>query len=142
MSSPRWRWPQATVAAAVLVVAGSCAALFVTNPTRDDYQDFAGETLVNLATKEVCERQTLPMVLQLWISDCPRLIADQEPALALLADQFTRRWNLGLASVYVTTVGGQNLLPALRLPRYSVTSLGLAGQFWVLNAHSDAGKLE
>ena len=97
---------------------------------------------MKLVTKEICERQTLPMVLQLWISDCPRLIADQEPALALLADQFTRRWNLGLASVYVTTVGGQNLLPALRLPRYSVTSLGLAGQFWVLNAHSDAGKLE
>ena len=82
MSSPRWRWPSATVAAAALVVAGSCAALFVTNPTRDDYKDFAGQTLVNLATKEVCERQTLPMVLQLWISDCPRLIADQEPALA------------------------------------------------------------
>ena len=142
MSSPRWRWPSVTVAAAVLVVAGSCAALFVTNPTSEDYGDFAGVTLVKLATKEICERQILPMVLQLWISDCPRLIADQEQALSLLADQFTRRWNLGLASVYVTTVGGQNLLPALRLPRYSVTSLGLAGQFWVLNAHSDAGKLE
>tara|TARA_B100000073_G_scaffold338428_1_gene335566 strand:+ start:72 stop:500 length:429 start_codon:yes stop_codon:yes gene_type:complete len=142
MSSPRCRWPSATAAAAVLVVAGSCAALFVTNPTRDDYQDFAGETLVKLATKEICERQSLPMALQLWISDCPRLIADQEHALALLADQFTRRWNLGLVSVYVTTVGGQNILHALRLPRYSVTSLGLAGKFLVLNAYSDAGKLE
>jgi len=126
----------------VLVVAGSSAALFMTNPTRDDYQVFAGDTLVKLATKEVCERQALPMVLQLWISDCPRLIADQEPALALLADQLTRRWNLGIASIYVTTVGGQNLLPALRLPRYSVTSIGLAGQFVVLNADSDGGKLE
>ena len=125
-----------------MVVAGSCAALFVTNPTREDYRDFAGETLVKLATKEICERQILPMVLQLWISDCPRLIADQEQALSLLADQFSRRWNLGLASVYVTSVGGQNLLPSLRLPRYSVTSLGLAGQFLVLNSHSDAGKLE
>ena len=142
MSSPGWRWPSVTAAAAVLVVAGSSAALFVTNPTREDYQDFAGDTLVKLATKEVCERQTLPMVLQLWISDCPRLIADQEPALALLADQLTRRWNLGIASIYVTTVGGQNLLPALRLPRYSVTSIGLAGQFVVLNADSDGGKLE
>ena len=142
MSSPGWRWPSVTAAAAVLVVAGSSAALFVTNPTREDYQDFAGDTLVKLATKEVCERQALPMVLQLWISDCPRLIADQEPALALLADQLTRRWNLGIASIYVTTVGGQNLLPALRLPRYSVTSIGLAGQFVVLNADSDGGKLE
>ena len=142
MTWPRWRWPSATAAVAVLLVAGSGAALFVTNPTREDYRGFAGGTLVKLATKEICERQALPMVLQLWISDCPRLIAEQEQSLALLADQFTRRWNLGLASVYVTTVGGQNLLPALRLPRYSVTTLGLAGQFLLLKADSDDGKLE
>ena len=142
MTWPRWRWPSATAAAAVLLVAGSGAALFVTNPTREDYRGFAGGTLVKLATKEICERQALPMVLQLWISDCPRLIAEQEQSLALLADQFTRRWNLGLASVYLTTVGGQNLLPALRLPRYSVTTLGLAGQFLLLKADSDDGKLE
>ncbi len=126
----------------MLVLAGSGAVLFLTNPNREDYRAFAGQTLVTLATEEICERQTLPMVLQLWISDCPRLIADQEQALALLADKFTRRWNVGVASVYVTQVGGQNLLPALRLPRYTVTSLGIAGQFQVLNAHSDAGKLE
>ena len=142
MTWPRWRWPSATAAVAVLLVAGSGAALFVTNPTREDYRGFAGGTLVKLATKEICERQALPMVLQLWISDCPRLIAEQEQSLALLADQFTRRWNLGLASVYLTTVGGQNLLPALRLPRYSVTTLGLAGQFLLLKADSDDGKLE
>ena len=142
MISPRRRWPSATTAAAALVLAGSGAALYVTNPSREDYQVFAGETLVKLATREICERQALPMVLQLWISDCPRLIADQEQALALMADQFSRRWNLGLASVYVTSVGGQNLLPALRLPRYSVTTLGIAGQFLMLNVRSDAGKLE
>ena len=142
MISPRRRWPSATTAAAALVLAGSGAALYVTNPSREDYQVFAGETLVKLATREICERKVLPMVLQLWISDCPRLIAEQEQALALMADQFSRRWNLGLASVYVTSVGGQNLLPALRLPRYSVTTLGIAGQFLVLNVRSDAGKLE
>ena len=142
MTSPRRRLPSATTSAAALVLAGSGAALYVTNPSREDYQVFAGETLVKLATREICERQVLPMVLQLWISDCPRLIAEQEQALALMADQFSRRWNLGLASVYVTSVGGQNLLPALRLPRYSVTTLGIAGQFLVLNVRSDAGKLE
>ena len=142
MTSPRRRLPSATTSAALLALAGSGAALFLTNPSREDYQVFAGETLVNLATREVCERQALPMVLQLWISDCPRLIADQEQALGLMADQFSRRWNLGLASIYVTSVGGQNLLPALQLPRYSVTTLGIAGQFLMLNVHSDAGKLE
>jgi hypothetical protein len=142
MSSPCRRWPSATAAAAVLALAGTGAALVFTNPTRADYSAFAGEQLVALATEEICERQTLPMVLQLWIRDCPRLIADQEQALASLADQFTRRWNLGLASVYVTSLGGQDLLPTLRLPRYSVISLGVAGQFLVLSARSDAAKLE
>ena len=95
--------------------------------------------MVSLATEEICQRQVLPLVLQLWISDCPRLIADQQPALATLADQFTRRWNFGLASVYVTEVGGQDLLPSLRLPSYRVTTLGIAGQFLVLNALSKDG---
>ena len=142
MTSPRRRLPSATTSAALLALAGSGAALFLTNPSREDYQVFAGETLVNLATREICERQALPMVLQLWISDCPRLIADQEQALGLMADQFSRRWNLGLASIYVTSVGGQNLLPALQLPRYSVTTLGIAGQFLMLDVRSDAGRLE
>ena len=44
-----------------------------------------------------------------------------------------------MASVYVTEVGGQDLLPSLRLPSYRVTTLGIAGQFLVLNAHSKDG---
>ena len=139
MSSPRRRWPSATLVASVLLLAGSGAALALSNPSRSDYNAFAGRQLVSLATEEICQRQVLPLVLQLWISDCPRLIADQQPVLATLADQFTRRWNLGLASVYVTEVGGQDLLPSLRLPSYRVTTLGIAGQFLVLNAHSKDG---
>ena len=137
MSSPRRRWPSPTVVASVLLLAGSSAALALSNPSRSDYNVFAGRQLVTLATEEICQGQVLPLVLQLWISDCPRLIADQQPVLAALADQFTRRWNLGLASLYVTEVVGQDLLPSLRLPSYSVTTLGIAGQFLVLNAHSD-----
>ena len=115
MSSPRRRWPSATLVASALLLAGSGAALALSNPSRSDYSAFAGRQLVSLATEEICQRQVLPLVLQLWISDCPRLIADQQTVLATLADQFTRRWNLGLASVYVTEVGGQDLLPSLHV---------------------------
>ena len=125
-----------------LLLGGSVTALAVTNPTKEDYSANAGTQLVGLATNELCDQRVFPLVLQLWIKDCPRLIADQESTLASLANQFTRRWNLGVASVYLTTVGGQDLLPTLRLPRYSVTTLGAAGQFWVLNTQSDAGTLE
>ena len=84
----------------------------------------------------------LPLVLQLWVKDCPRLIRDQEPALAELAGQFSRRLNLGLASLYTTELGGQDLLPTFRLPEYSVTTLGIAGQFVILQSKSDAGKIK
>ena len=76
------------------------------------------------------------------MKDCPRLILDQEPALAELAGQFSRRLNFGFASVYTTEIGGQDLLPTLRLPQYSVTTLGISGQFVILHSSSDAGKIE
>ena len=125
-----------------LLLGGSVAALVITNPTKEDYTAHAGTQLVSLATNELCYQRTLPLVLQIWIKDCPRLIADQEVTLASLASQFTRRWNLGLASIYLTTVGGQDLLPTLRLPRYSVTTLGGAGGFLVLHTQSDTGRME
>ena len=62
-----------------------------------------------------------------------------------ISNRSWRRWpinspdaNLGLASVYVTEVGGQ-ILPSLRLPSYRVTTVGIAGQFLVLNADSKDG---
>lgn len=122
------------------MLGGSVTALVVTNPTKEEYSAHAGTQLVDLATDELCSQRTLPLVLQLWIKDCPRLIADQEATLSSLAEQFTRRWNLGVASVFVTEVGGRDLLPTLRLPRYSVTTLGIAGQFVLLSTQTDEGE--
>jgi hypothetical protein len=116
-------------------------ALAFTNPSPEDFKSYAGGQLVSVISDELCGGG-LPMVLQLWVKDCPRLIRDQEPALAELAGQFSRRLNLGLASVYTTELGGQDLLPTLRLPEYSVTTLGIAGQFVIVQSESDAGKIE
>ena len=117
-------------------------ALALTNPSPKEFNSYAGGRLVTLASDELCGDGGLPMMLQLWVKDCPRLIHDQQPALAALAGQFSRRFNLGLASIYTTELGGQNLLPTLRLPQYSITTLGIAGQFVTLKAETDAGKLE
>ena len=136
-----FRKPSANTVAAVLAVAASGVALVFTNPSPEDFKSYAGGQLVSVISNELCGGG-LPMVLQLWVKDCPRLIRDQEPALAELAGQFSRRLNLGLASVYTTELGGQDLLPTLRLPEYSVATLGIAGQFVILHAKSDAGKIE
>ena len=122
-----------------LLMLGSAGALVVTNPTLSDYSRHAGAELVALATDELCGQQGLPLLLHLVIKDCPGLVAAQEMSLAALVHNHSSRVNLGVMSVFSTDVGGQQLLPGVRFPRYRIRSLGLAGQIVVLEATSDQG---
>ena len=114
-------------------------SLVFSNPSMDDYEAHAGAQLVKLGTQELCEAPTLPMVLRLWIRNCPELIASQRDALAMLAGQFTTRRNLGVASLYSTRMEGKELLPGLRLPGFDVLSLGVAGRFVILRTDAING---
>ena len=116
--------------------------LVVTNPSMEDYEEHAGEQLVAFFSSELCQGEGLPMVLQLWIRDCPGLVASQQAALAALAVNVTSRLNLGVVSLFTTKVGGQRLLPGLTLPEVDVLTLGVAGQFVLLRTVSDPGSLE
>ena len=117
-------------------------SLVFSNPSMDDYEAHAGAQLVKLGTRELCEAPTLPMVLRLWIRNCPELIASQRDALAVLAGQFTTRRNLVVASLYSTQMEGKELLPGLRLPGFEVLSLGVAGRFVVLSTDASNGAEE
>jgi len=117
-------------------------SLAFSNPSLDDYQAHAGDQLVRLGTKELCDEPSLPMVVRLWIRNCPELIASQRDALAALAGQFTTRRNLVVASLYSTRMGGQELLPGLRLPGVDVLTLGVAGRFVILRTDSSSGARE
>ena len=86
------------------LVAGVLSLVF-SNPSMDDYEAHAGAQLVKLGTQELCEAPNLPMVLRLWIRDCPALVASQQETLAQVADRFTTRWDLVIASVYITKIG-------------------------------------
>jgi len=141
-ASPIRRAPSAAALALGVAVVGAGAALAITNPSMADYEHHAGAQLVTLATEELCDRKGLPMVLRLWIQDCPQLIADQRTSLAALAGRFTRRRTFGLFSVFTIKVGGQDLLPSLRLPAYTVTTVGIAGHFITVQTRADTGKLE
>ena len=117
-------------------------SLAFSNPSLDDYQGHAGDQLVRLGTKELCDEPSLPMVVRLWIRNCPELIASQRDALAALAGQFTTRRNLVVASLYSTRMGGQELLPGLRLPGFDVLTLGVAGRFVILRTEASSGAQE
>ncbi len=126
----------------VMALSGCGVVLAWTNPSMDDYRDYAGDQLVEIVTGEVCERQGLPMMLRLWIRNCPELIAAQKQVLASIAGQYTTRFNLGLGSVYIINFDGQNLLPNIRLPSYTVKTLAGAGHFLTLEARTDPGDKE
>ena len=124
------------------VVLAAVLSLVFSNPSLEEYEAHAGDQLVTLGTKELCDEPTLPMVLRLWIRNCPKLIASQRNALAALAGRFTTRRNLVVASLYSTRMGGQELLPGLRLPGFDVLSLGLAGRFVILRTDASGGTEE
>ena len=135
------RLPLAAIIA-VVIGAGGALALAGTNPSITEYEAHAGRQLVTLATQELCENSGLPMVLRLWIRDCPGLVASQQPTLAALAGRFTTRRNLLVASIYTTRVGGQELLPGLTLPGVEVVTLAGAGRFLNLHTQTSDGGAE
>ena len=135
------RLPLAAIIA-VVIGAGGALALAGTNPSITEYEAHAGRQLVTLATQELCENSGLPMVLRLWIRDCPGLVASQQPTLAALAGRFTTRRNLLVASIYTTRVGGQELLPGLTLPGVEVVTLAGAGRFLTLHTQPSDGGAE
>jgi hypothetical protein len=124
-----WGW---CLAAALLG-----GALVATNPDEQDFEDFAGERLVLLADAELCDQGGLPMVARLLIQNCSELVQGQRAVLGRLALQGSRRINAGVFSLYNTEIGGQTLLPGLRLPRYRILTLGVAGQLVMLQASAD-----
>ena len=129
-------------ALAAFVTVGVGLGLVVTNPSMKDYEEHAGEQLVAFFSSELCQGEGLPMVLQLWIRDCPGLVASQQAAFADLAVNFTSRLNLGVISLFTTKIGGQRLLPGLTLPEIDVLTLGVAGQFVLLRTVRDPGSFE
>jgi hypothetical protein len=124
------------------LISAAVATLAWSNPPPRDFEDFAADQLVNLAVKEVCGPQGLPMLLQLVVQDCPKLMLSQRQALGTLASQASQRWNFGLFSLYRTDLGGPTGLPGFSLPRYRALTLAGAGQFLVLHTDSDPGSAQ
>ncbi len=116
------------------VAALGVTGLVATNPDPEAFEHFAGDRLAAMVTEELCNEKGLPMMIRLVITDCPGLVMAQRGVFGQLARSQSRRFNFGIGSLYSTEIGGQRLLPRWRLPRYAVSTLGVAGHFWVLEA--------
>jgi hypothetical protein len=116
------------------VVLLGVAGLAATNPGPDEFERFAGDRLAAMASEELCSEKGLPLMIRLVISDCHGLVRAQHGVLGQLARSQSRRIDFGVGSLYSTEIGGQQLLPNWRLPHYTVSTLAMAGHFWVLEA--------
>lgn len=125
---------------AALVVAAGAAGLAVTNPGPEEFQEFAGRRLVDTITREICVENTLPMAVRVLLDNCPDLVASQQRVLGRIALEHSSRTNLGLASVYRTELGGQQLLAELRVPRYEAVTVAGAGQFLLVSTSQSQPK--
>lgn len=117
------------MAAVVLALIGGLA---LSNPGPGDFEDFAAQRLVALIDTEICQKPALPLLVRLVIHNCPELVRAQQTTLGQLARTHSRRLNLGIASLYSTRFGGQQILPEWRLPQYRITTVAAAGHFLVL----------
>jgi hypothetical protein len=115
---------------------GGTLGLAVTNPDRQAFESFAAERLSALLREELCGNDGLPMLARLLIRDCAGLVASQSGALGRIALAHTQRRDLGLLSLYRTELGGQPLFGVLAVPRYSATTLGVAGHFVILQSEA------
>lgn len=111
--------------------------MVVTNPGEREFEAFAGEYLVEMASEELCGSDGLPLMARLVVHNCPQLVRSQRQALGQLAASSSRRYNLGLFSVYSTRIGGLELMPGLTVPRYWAITLAGAGQLVVLQTGTE-----
>lgn len=125
---------------AALAVAAGVGGLAVTNPGPEEFQAFAGQRLVDAITREICVENTLPMAVRVLLHNCPDLVASQQQVLGRIALEHSSRTNLGLASVYRTELGGQQLLPQLQVPRYEAVTVAGAGQFVLVSTSQSQPK--
>jgi hypothetical protein len=104
------------------------AALAVTNPGYEAYEDYAATQMNQYLKNNVCTQ--IPQQIQgLLKSHCSTLIDTANPQLKQIINQSTERQNLLIFSIYRTNIK----LPA-QLPQYHFESIGVLQQFYTYEA--------
>ncbi|MEM0979298.1 MAG: DUF4359 domain-containing protein [Cyanobacteria bacterium P01_H01_bin.58] len=104
--------------------------LVVTNPSPAAYETYALEQTEKYLNEEVCT--DLPEgVSQLLGGQCVEIIQTLQPQIMPLIRDRTKRLNIGIASIYRTSLG----IPGLEiLPRYEIETVGILKRFLTYRA--------
>lgn len=113
-----------------LAVAGLAGGMALTNPGPDAYVDYAHRTLTDYVRANVCD--SLPPALGAALGmSCEDLVEATQVVTPQMILERTQRYNLGVLSLYRTTLG---LPVAGVLPTYQVDTIGVFGQFVTIRA--------
>ncbi|MEY2978914.1 MAG: DUF4359 domain-containing protein [Prochlorotrichaceae cyanobacterium] len=111
------------------ILVGAAGILGVTNPSPDQYADFAAKKAVTYLETEVCTRK-VPIFGNSFQDECVTAVQspDTQSRVRSLMLENTERQNYVLFSLYKTDLNVQDLIPFLPgnlLPQYQAESLGI-----------------
>jgi Domain of unknown function (DUF4359) len=110
--------------------------LGLTNPTEQDYEQYAAQELQSYLRKNVCKEAPQEFDLR---ARCEKLVGENEPALRRIIADRTERVEFYLFSLYLTELNPTDLIEtrlpiASFLPTYRIEAVGFAKQFKIYQA--------
>jgi hypothetical protein len=111
-----------------IILIGLGGLMAITNPGKQDYQQYASETINSRLKQQVCDENSQQMGS--WLqSHCHTLVDTASPHLAQVIDRQTKRQNFLLFSIYQTDFSGPE-----PLPNYHFATVGLFDNFFTYQA--------
>jgi hypothetical protein len=115
-----------------IALGGIGGMMAMTNPTPEEYQVYAAETLTGHLETQLCQNLLSELgevseLAEFLGLQCETLLQTNQTVLSQLISDSTRRYNLGVASWYRTTLALPTFLNA---PAYHIDTIGAFGQFF------------
>ncbi len=127
---------QAVTAIAGVALVGVGAAMALTNPNQDSYEEYAVEQLTDYLQKDICPKA--PSILGNSLEDqCRSIVESHQPQIKQLISKSTQRQNFILFSIYQTDLSPSTIvafLPANTLPGYHFETVGAIDNFYTYQA--------
>ncbi|WP_044499969.1 DUF4359 domain-containing protein [Nostoc sp. PCC 7107] len=120
-----WTIMALAIATSIVVVG---VAMSKTNPTSDEYEEYAVHRLTQYLKSDVCKK-TSKLIESLLNSSCDKLVDSTNPQMRELLVKTTERQNFFLFSVYRT-----DLTLGVWLPGYKFETVGAFHNFYTYSA--------
>ncbi|HEY9693172.1 MAG TPA: DUF4359 domain-containing protein [Oculatellaceae cyanobacterium] len=127
---------QAVSAIAGVALVGVGAAMALTNPAQDTYEEYAVEQLTGYVQRDICPKA--PSILGNSLQgQCNSIIQSHQSQIKQLISRSTQRQNFILFSIYKTDLSIRTIAPFLPqnvLPEYHFETVGAIDNFYTYQA--------